>query len=76
MKVFLILILGVLTFGCGEPSDARFDNGYSDGYAVGYNSTCEIRATMIAGDWEDTEYSAGYASGRTDGAIACKRDRR
>ena len=60
---------------CGENADARYDAGYGDGYAVGYNTTCQIRSTLIEGDWDDKNYSRGYADGEIDGAAACNADR-
>lgn len=61
--------------GCGGVDEEAYDRGYSDGYAVGYNTTCEIRATMIEGDWSDEDYSRGYAEGQTEGTIACNADK-
>ena len=79
-KALFACSLALLTAACGESSeqkyDQAFDRGYSDGYAVGYNTACEIRATLIEGDWGNSGYSAGYAAGNTDGTIACSRDRR
>ena len=79
-KALFACSLALLTAACGESSeqkyDQAFDRGYSDGYAVGYNTTCEIRATLIEGDWDSAGYSAGYAAGNTDGTMACDRDRR
>ena len=59
-------------FGC-ESADSRYDAGFNDGYAVGYNTTCEIRATLVEGDWDDDNYSAGYRDGYAEGAIDCRR---
>lgn len=60
---------------CGGTDEEAYDRGYGDGYAVGYNTACEIRATMVAGDWSDEDYSRGYADGQTDGTIACNSDK-
>mgnify|MGYP005865916825 CR=1 FL=1 len=65
----------LLLTGC-ESSDEAYDRGYNDGYAVGYNTACEIRATLIEGDWSNSNYSRGYADGQSDGTIACNNDRR
>lgn len=65
-----LLLLAVLT-GCTEDEDERFDVGYDDGYATGYNTTCEIRVTLIEGDWESEAYTNGYNSGYADGSAAC-----
>jgi len=63
--------------GCDEISSYFSDHadmGYDDGYAVGYNTTCEIRATMIHG-LESQEYQTAYRRGYIDGSEACRRDR-
>ena len=63
----------VVISGCiGENADERFDVGYSDGYAVGFNTECKIRTTLIEGDWESESYSSGYRVGIYDGALACR----
>ena len=72
LSVIAILILLV---GCGESSDARYDSGYDDGYAAGYNTTCEIRATLVEGDWKDEDYASGYRDGYSDGAVDCNKKR-
>ena len=51
-----------------------FDQGYGDGYAVGYNTTCKVRATHFYGDWDSRAYQNGYASGLRAGVRACFRD--
>lgn len=61
--------------GCSGVDEEAYDRGYDDGYAVGYNTTCEVRSTMIEGDWSDEDYSRGYAEGQTEGAIACNADK-
>ena len=71
--IFLIFFLTTLV-GCGESADSRYDSGYNDGYAVGYNTTCEIRATMIEGDWDDKNYSEGYRDGLLDGSVDCREE--
>ncbi|PRH81512.1 hypothetical protein C6N40_11890 [Arenimonas caeni] len=69
----LLLVGAAALSGCGPGKQERWDSGYDDGYASGYNTTCEIRATMIAGTWDDEAYSAGYREGYADGAAECKR---
>lgn len=72
-----LLILAFMTVqGCGSNAEERYDVGYSDGYAVGYNTACDIRATLIEGDWKSEHYARGYADGGTAGTIACNEDRR
>ena len=63
----------VLAFmiGC-ESADSRYDYGYDDEYAAGYNTTCKIRATMVKGDWDDEQYSRRYRNGYADGSLACQ----
>jgi hypothetical protein len=67
-------IATVILGGCGE-APKTYGQGYSDGYAVGYNTACKIRTTMIYGDWDSKEYSRGYADGNTAGTLACLRKR-
>ena len=74
-RILAALILPFSASGCSN-SDESYDSGYGDGYAVGYNTTCEIRATMIEGDWENSDYSRGYADGQSAGTIACNNDRK
>lgn len=72
-----IIITAMLTtflLGCMEDEDERFDVGYSDGYAVGYNTECKIRATLIEGDWDSDHYTRGYNTGLRDGSKACRAD--
>lgn len=65
----------VLAVGCAEKRDWG-EIGYDDGYAVGYNTACEIRATMIEGNFDNKEYAEAYARGRVDGANGCYAERR
>lgn len=58
-----------------QRADERADVGYTDGYAVGYNTACQIRATLIEGDFKNEDYSRAYANGQTDGISACNADR-
>jgi hypothetical protein len=68
-----ILLVGFLT-ACDDP-DERYDAGYGDGYAVGFNTACEIRATLIGGDFGNEDYALGYADGVTEGIIDCNQTR-
>ena len=72
MKLLVVafIIFAVYTFITPSP-DERFDTGYSDGYASGYNTTCEIRATLVEGDWENQHYKSRYIQGRSAGAADC-----
>ena len=71
IKLFLLVTFTFLITSCINNADERYDTGYSDGYAEGYNTTCEIRATLIEGDWSDEDYSRGYSDGRVDGTTEC-----
>ena len=72
----LMLLSTLALVGCkGENADERLDAGYSDGYAVGYNTECKIRATLIEGDFDNADYSRGYYAGLAAGAAACRRDK-
>ena len=73
---FFVLLVPVMLASCGDSADSRFDAGYSDGYASGYNTECKIRSTMIEGDWDDKNYTRGYNSGRVDGAADCRAERK
>jgi len=68
-------LLAVVLSGCDDAED-RYDVGYDDGYAVGYNTACEIRATLIEGDFDNSDYARGYAEGQTDGIMACNANKR
>jgi len=68
LRVFLSALFAIS--GCSD-ADERYDVGYDDGYAEGYNTTCDIRATLVEGDWDDENYSRGYAEGRNAGAQDC-----
>ena len=76
MKRFALIavpiIIAVLVVGCGE--SIGYDEGYDDGYASGYNTTCQIRDTMIHGDWDNKNYSKGFQAGKRDGSNQCLTD--
>ena len=74
MKNLLFVGVVALLTGCGD-ADGRYDTGYRDGYAEGYNTTCKIRATIVEGDWEDADYSRGYEEGRIAGVRDCQNKR-
>ena len=75
MRLLVAFILAAFVSGCLEDEDERFDAGHSDGYAVGYNTECKIRATFIEGDFDSKGYSRGYNAGLLDGAKDCKKQR-
>ena len=75
LRLVLMSAYVLLSACIGADPDERFDAGYSDGYAVGYNTECKIRATLVERDWEDPDYSSGYSQGLIAGADACKRSK-
>ena len=72
--LFLFATIILLT-SCSESYDDAYSRGYGDGYASGYNSTCNIRTTLIAGDFDKRGYQDGYNAGRSDGSNDCIVDR-
>lgn len=72
MRLIVFLAIAVIGLsGCDQFKD-KYNTGYSDGYAVGYNTTCQIRATLIEGDWDNQSYKQGYDRGYIDGAATCR----
>ena len=74
--VFATVVLVALFMDCSCDNEASYEKGYDDGYAVGYNTACEIRATIITGDWSNASYSEGYADGVDNGIKDCIKSRR
>ncbi len=74
-RIFVVIVSLIFFSSCGD-SDERRNAGYNDGYAVGYNTACQIRATLIEGDFDDADYSKGYAKGQEAGMMACIEDRK
>ena len=75
IAVFIIIGWAVFSGESESTKDRKYDIGYDDGFAVGYNSTCKIRSTLINGDWESPSYSEGYAEGIIDGGAECLKDK-
>ena len=75
-RLALILSFMILS-ACGKSPSARYDAGYGDGYAEGYNTTLQSRSTMVEGAWDDENYKRGYDEGRAEGVRAAleKRNR-
>ena len=71
MRKFTFLSLLIFPLASCDSTDWT-DVGYSDGYAVGYNTTCNIRATLIEGKWDNSDYSEAYYAGYEDGERACR----
>jgi hypothetical protein len=63
-----LLIMVVLVAGC-DTKDWE-SAGYQDGYAATINTTCQFRATMISGKWDNASYAKGYSQGANAGAAA------
>lgn len=74
---FLLTIVVSCTFllSACDVRKNKYDAGYDDGWAAGYNTTCKIRATMIEGDWDSESYSRGYSDGYADGSYECRNQR-
>ncbi len=72
--IFFVVVVLITVTSCDQFKD-KSDVGYSDGYAVGYNTTCQIRVTLIEGDWDNQSYAKGYNRGYIDGANACRASR-
>ena len=70
----IIVSCAVSLPACDTVKD-KYDAGYDDGWAAGYNTTCKIRATMIEGDWDSESYSKGYSDGYADGSYECRNQR-
>jgi len=70
-RIALFTVL-VSVSGCKEEEGTTYDSGYGDGYAVGYNTECKIRATMISGKFDYPEYANGFADGEADGIADCR----
>lgn len=73
LRCLLMILVCFALQGCSPSADERFDTGFSDGYAEGYNTECKIRATIVEGDWSNKDYSRGYEMGRAEGVDACKK---
>jgi len=74
MKTLIISFLFFITVSGCQNAESRYDSGYDDGYATGYNTTCQIRATLVEGDWNDKNYMLGYRDGYAAGALDCKQN--
>lgn len=70
-KTWAIIAACVFLSACWEDDDERYDSGFGDGYAAGYNTTCKIRSTLIEGDWDSAAYSRGYNEGYVAGSADC-----
>ena len=73
-RYVLTLCCSCLLASCGDSSRVTdwSDVGYDDGYAVGYNTTCKIRATLAEREWDNEKYMEAYNYGYADGAADCR----
>ena len=71
-SIFITTAICVSSLSACDAFKDKYDAGYDDGWAAGYNTTCKIRATMIEGDWDSESYSNGYSDGYTDGSYECR----
>ena len=70
-----ILFWGAILFWLfGGDSDKSYNAGEDDGYASGYNETCQTGGTVIAADWDNSDYSRGFRDGYSIGARECLED--
>jgi hypothetical protein len=76
-RYVLTLCCSCLLASCGDSSRTTdwSDVGYGDGYAVGYNTTCKLRGTMVEGKWDNEEYMEAYNYGYADGAADCRKSK-
>ena len=75
LALFIAIVLFAIT-GCDTTSsDEWCDKGYGDGYAAGYNTTCEIRMTIIEGAWDEPDYKRCYNYGYSAGSDRCYSER-
>jgi hypothetical protein len=44
--------------------------GYQDGYAATINTTCNFRATLVHGKYDNADYARGYSRGANAGTLA------
>ena len=47
LRRFALFAMLAASSGCKEDEGTTYDSGYGDGYAVGYNTECKIRATLF-----------------------------
>lgn len=78
MKHTLSLALCCIALACcsNEGRERSYDQGYGDGYASGYNTTCQLRKTLVYGYWDNKDYTRGYNAGHSAGTRQCKIDQR
>jgi hypothetical protein len=60
-QMILIMPLLLATISC-DSKDSE-SAGYQDGYAATINTSCNIRGTLIAGNFNQPAYARGYSKG-------------
>lgn len=69
-SIAAVIFIATAIKACGEEGS---DGGYQDGYAVGYNNTCNVnRTTSVWGHWDNERYVRDYNSGRSAGERDCR----
>jgi hypothetical protein len=66
----LLLVSSIASVLSACDNKGAESNGYQDGYAATVNTTCNFRATMIDGNFDNGAYSKGYSKGAQAGALA------
>lgn len=74
-KQFFLIAAFLGLSGCIFEED-RSGAGFQDGLAVGYNTACEVRASLINAEWDNESYSRAYADGVTQGILQCLADKK
>lgn len=62
----ILALIGSIHFLLSERS-----KGYDDGYAVGYNTTCNLKQVATSGHFLIPTYSSAFAEGVIAGIISC-----
>ena len=71
----IVVLLALTTLTGFRVAPKTYSQGYGDGYAVGYNTTCG-RGTYLNGDWDSHAYKRGYRNGLRVGVRDCIAGRR
>ena len=59
---FVLLVLLFSSLNACDSKDWEAA-GYQDGYAVTINTACNIRGTLVSGNFEKPAYARGYSRG-------------
>ncbi len=77
MHKYIAAILLLAITGCEY--NERYEVGHEDGHRIGHDTCCvyvsynpcSLRKTLIEGDWDNVDYSRGYADGYRAGVARC-----